>query len=117
MVKLKHHFLLDLVFYLWHNTAMEKDNILKFLRDNKEFLAQRYGVISIGLFGSYARDEAKEDSDIDIAVELKSQNKFMNFFHLKYYLQEKLNRSIDLGIESTLKPIAKEHIQRDIIYV
>ena len=96
---------------------MERDTVLKFLRENKDFMVQQYGVISIGLFGSYARDEAKEDSDIDIAVELKSHNKFMNFFNLKYYLQENLNKPVDIGIESALKPIAKEHIEREIIYV
>uniref|UniRef100_UPI0025FB3F44 nucleotidyltransferase family protein n=1 Tax=Sulfurovum sp. TaxID=1969726 RepID=UPI0025FB3F44 len=70
---------------------MTKEEILTFLRDEKEFLAQNYGVTSIGLFGSYARDEAREDSDIDIAVELKSEKKFMNFFNLKYYLEDNLH--------------------------
>jgi len=96
---------------------MTKDEILNFLRDKKSFLAERYGVLSIGLFGSYARDEARDDSDIDIAVEIESSNKFRSFFDLKYYLEEQLKKQIDLGIESTLKPIAKEYISRDIIYV
>ena len=49
---------------------MTKDEILNFLRDKRAFLAERYGVLSIGLFGSYARDEARDSSDIDIAVEI-----------------------------------------------
>lgn len=96
---------------------MTKEEILIFLQDKKEFLAKNYGVISIGLFGSYARDEARDNSDIDIAVELKSENKFMNFFNLKYFLEEHLSKQIDIGIESALKPIAKKYVQRDIIYV
>ena len=96
---------------------MTKNEILTFLRDKKEFLAQNYGVTSIGLFGSYARDEARENSDIDIAVEMKKENKFMNFFNLKYYLEDNLHKSIDMGIESVLKPVAKEYIEKDIIYV
>jgi predicted nucleotidyltransferase len=95
---------------------MTKNEILTFLRDKKEFLVENYGVISIGLFGSYARDEAREDSDIDIAVEIKRENKFMNFFNLKYYLEDNLHKRIDMGIESALKPVAKEYIQKDIIY-
>jgi hypothetical protein len=47
-------------------------------------------------------------SDIDIAVEIESQNKFRSFFGLKYYLEEKLHNKIDLGIESALKPAARE---------
>jgi predicted nucleotidyltransferase len=95
---------------------MTKNEILTFLRDKKEFLVENYGVISIGLFGSYARDEAREDSDIDIAVEIKRENKFMNFFNLKYYLEDNLHKRIDMGIESALKPVAKEYIAKDIIY-
>jgi len=95
---------------------MTKNEILTFLREKKSYLAEQYGVISIGLFGSYARDEARDDSDIDIVVELQNKNKFMNFFYLKYYLEEHLKKSIDIGIESTLKPIAKEYIDKDIIY-
>jgi predicted nucleotidyltransferase len=95
---------------------MTKNEILTFLHDKKSYLFKTYGVTSIGLFGSYARDEAKEDSDIDIAVELKSENKFMNFFNLKYYLEEQLHKTIDIGIESALKPVAKEYIEKDIIY-
>ena len=95
---------------------MTKEEILTFLRDKKEFLAENYGVLSIGLFGSYARDGAREDSDIDIAVEMKNEHKFMNFFKLKYYLEEQFKKHVDIGIESTLKPIAKEYIDKDIIY-
>jgi len=96
---------------------MTREEILVFLREKKTFLAQNFGVLSIALFGSYARGDAKEKSDIDIAVELKSDNKFMNFFGLKYYLEEHLNKEIDLGIESTIKPAVKESIQKDMIYV
>ena len=96
---------------------MTREEILLFLREKKSFLSQRFGVLSIALFGSYARGEAKEQSDIDLAVELKSDNKFMNFFGLKYYLEEHLNKEIDLGIESTIKPAIKESIQKDMIYV
>jgi len=55
---------------------MTKNEILTFLKDKKAYLQQHFGVISIGLFGSYARGEANEESDIDIAVEIESTNKF-----------------------------------------
>ncbi len=96
---------------------MTKEEILSFLKYKKSFLSQRFGVKSIALFGSYAKDEQNEDSDIDIAVEIESENKFKSFFDLKYYLEEHLKKRVDLGIESTIKPIVKEHIKDDIIYV
>ena len=96
---------------------MNRQEIIKFLVSHKQELYERYGVTRIGLFGSYARDEAGEDSDIDIAVEIESKNKYRSFFGLKRYLEENLKNKVDLGIESTLKPIAREYILKEIIYV
>jgi len=97
--------------------VMDKQEILNFLISNKQELNKKYGVTSIGLFGSYARDEAKHDSDIDIAVEIKSRNKFRSFFGLKMYLENHLNNKVDLGIESTIKSTVKDYILKDMIYV
>jgi predicted nucleotidyltransferase len=97
--------------------TMTKKEILSFLKDKKSFLTQNFGVQSIALFGSYARDEQREDSDIDIAVEIDSENKFKSFFDLKYYLEEHFKQKVDLGIESTIKPIVKEYVKKDIIHV
>lgn len=96
---------------------MEKAVILDFLQRNKQKFAQDFGVTKIGLFGSYARGEAREDSDIDIAVEMDSDNKFRSFFALKHFLEDGLGRKVDLGIESAIKPIAYRHIKKEIIYV
>ena len=95
---------------------MNKQEIIEFLISHKQELHEKYGVTKIGLFGSYARDEAEEDSDIDIAVEIKSKNKFRSFFGLKKHLEENLKNKVDLGIESTLKPIAREYILKEMIY-
>jgi len=95
---------------------MNKQEIIDFLVSHKQELYEKYGVTRIGLFGSYARDEAKEDSDIDIAVEIESSNKYRSFFGLKRHLEEKFKKKVDLGIESTLKPIAKKYILKQIIY-
>ena len=96
---------------------MNKNEILNFLKEHKEELKKKYGVTKIGLFGSYARDEQKENSDIDLAVEIESSNKFRSFFSLKYYLEDTFSNKLDLGIESALKPIVKQHILKEIIYV
>ena len=95
-----------------------RSDIIDFLSRHKEELAQRFGVTRIGLFGSYARAEAKEGSDIDIAVEMRPDHKSLrNFFGLRRYLEQELGRPVDLGIESTLKPQVREEIAREIIHV
>ncbi|MBD3795847.1 MAG: nucleotidyltransferase family protein [Epsilonproteobacteria bacterium] len=96
---------------------MTKIEILDFLKQHKAELEDSFGLKKIGLFGSFARDEQKIDSDIDLAIEIESENKFRSFFALKKYLEDNLKHKIDLGIESTMKPIVKKYIQKEIIYV
>ena len=97
---------------------MTRDDILLFLKAHKQEMQQTYGVELIGLFGSHARQSAHADSDIDIVVELDDEKKTLrNFFGLKRYLEENLGSSVDLGIESSLKPLAKESAKKDMVYV
>jgi predicted nucleotidyltransferase len=95
-----------------------KNDIIMFLQSHKDEMAQRFGVVSVGLFGSYARGEACEDSDIDIAIELSPEKKSLsNFFGVRRYLEQQFGRTVDLGIESALKPFAREVVAREIIHV
>lgn len=96
----------------------DRNDILTFLQTHKDEMAQRFGVVSVGLFGSYARGEAREDSDVDIAIELSPEKKSLsNFFNIRRYLEQQFGKTVDLGIESTLKPLAKEMVAREIIHV
>jgi len=94
---------------------MTKEYILEFLREHKEEFKEKYQVQSIGLFGSYARNEAKESSDIDILVEMPSS--FDNFFDLKYFLEDAFGKSVDLGKLKNLRLLVKQYVDREIIYV
>jgi predicted nucleotidyltransferase len=96
---------------------MDRNVIISFLQLHKQEMLQQFGATKIGLAGSYARDEANEDSDIDIIVEIQSDNKFRSFFNLLYYLQEFLGQKIDLATESSLKPLVRESILKDVVYV
>lgn len=96
----------------------DRSEILTFLQAHKDELAQRFGVVSVGLFGSFARGKACEDSDIDIAIELMPGKKTLgNFLGVRRYLEREFGRKVDLGIESTLKPLAREIIAKEIIHV
>ncbi|MFA6137996.1 MAG: nucleotidyltransferase family protein [Sulfurimonas sp.] len=97
---------------------MTKTFILDFLAQHKNDFFQKYGVTKIGLFGSYVRDDFKDESDIDIAIEMLNEKKSLStFFALKRELENAFNLKVDLGIESSLKPLAKERILKEIVYV
>lgn len=96
---------------------MNKEDIIAFLKTHKEEMRQKFGVTKIGLFGSYVRNEAKENSDIDIAVEMNEEHIFRNFFALEQYLTNHLRKNVDIGTESSIKPVAKKAIMKEIVYV
>jgi len=96
---------------------MDKNEIVLFLKSHKEEFRKKYGVLKIGLFGSYVRGEESEDSDIDIVVEMKDENIFRNFFNLEQYLRDNLHQNVDLGIESAIKPFVKDRLAQEILYV
>jgi len=91
--------------------------VLEFLREHKEELRKQFGVTRLGLVGSYARDEARDDSDIDLVVSLQSENSFRSFFGLLHFLQDNLHERIDLATEASLKPQVRDTILQDIRYV
>jgi predicted nucleotidyltransferase len=94
---------------------MDREYILTFLKEHKEELKQKYHIKKMALFGSFARDEADEKSDIDILVDMPSS--FDKFFELKYYLEENFNREVDLGKFKTLRLFVKDKIEKEILYV
>jgi predicted nucleotidyltransferase len=97
---------------------MKPREITEFLANHKEEITQRLGVVKIGLFGSYARGEADEDSDIDIAIEMLAERKNLhNFMEFKRYLEKTFGKKVDIGIESSLKPEARKTIEKEIFYV
>ena len=92
-----------------------RDEILHFLKEHRGLLQEKYGVKSIALFGSFARDEAEMESDIDLLVDIPSS--FENYFDLKYFLEDAFKRSVDLGKEKTLRKFIKKEIKDELIYV
>ncbi|MFZ3131634.1 MAG: nucleotidyltransferase family protein [Desulfosporosinus sp.] len=86
------------------------------LKEYKPILQDLYYVKKIGIFGSYVRNEQREDSDIDILVEFSKPVGF-EFIQLKYYLEEIFNKKVDLVTPNALKPQIKENILREVSYL
>lgn len=93
-------------------------DIIGNLQRNKRYLYEKFGVTRIGIFGSFIRGENTFSSDIDVVVEMEEDKKNIHsFFALKRYLEKETARRIDLGFEHSLKPIVKERIKKQIVYV
>ena len=91
--------------------------IVNKLKELKPVLQEKYGIEKIALFGSYARGEATENSDIDIVI-LEAKNKTLHSrLNAKKMIEAKLNKKVDLGYYSSMKTFIKNRIQRDFIYV
>ncbi len=73
-------------------------------------ILQRYGVKRVGLFGSCVRGEMREDSDIDILVEIEKDISLLDFVGIKLEIEDALGRKIDLAEYSTIKPLIREKI-------
>ena len=96
---------------------MKRDQALAVLRNNWDRIARDFGVRTIALFGSTARDEADARSDIDILVAFDGPATFDGYTGLKDHLEDLLGSKVDLVIESGLKPRARTLVQRDAILV
>ena len=92
------------------------NNILQILKQHKPTLMEKYPIKSIGLFGSYSRGDYREDSDIDIMVEL-SEPDAVKFILLAYELKELLNKKVDLVSKKGIKPSYYKSLEKDLQYV
>jgi predicted nucleotidyltransferase len=93
-----------------------KNAILEILSAHSRDLT-RFGVLEIGLFGSYARGKMHGGSDIDILVDIEKEKKtFRNFMALCYYLEELLGKKVDLVTRQSLSPYIGLHILKTIQY-
>ena len=97
--------------------AMDKSLVLNLLKTQIEVTRQRFGARHIAVFGSAARDELSETSDIDVLVEFDGLPTFDNYTGLKFFLQDLFKRRVDLVTRDSIKPRMREIIERDLIRV
>ena len=97
--------------------TLNKDSILQTIAAHKKQLVS-YGVIKIGMFGSFVRNQTTNDSDIDFLVDIiKEKKTFRNFMNLNYYLEDLFGRKVDLVTTQSLSPYIGPHILKSVEYV
>ena len=92
-----------------------REEILKKLREHKAEMRTHFSVGQIGLFGSYVRDAPKEESDIDLLVELQEPI-FDHYMDLKFFLEKIFQHPVDLVLADSIKPRLKPLIAREVNY-
>ncbi|MEK6478533.1 nucleotidyltransferase family protein [Catalinimonas sp. 4WD22] len=93
-----------------------KTEILHILSQQKSILAQKYHVDKLGLFGSYAREEATENSDIDILVDF-TKPIGMEIVDLTMELEKALHYPIDIVTINAVRQRLFDYIKQDLVYV
>jgi predicted nucleotidyltransferase len=99
------------------DVLMNRQAILDRLNAEAPGLRTKYGVKSLAVFGSMARGDDHEGSDVDILVTFDGPATFDNFFDLKFYLEDALGRPIDLVTPKALRPEMRPRIERECIHV
>ena len=96
---------------------LTRDEILSNLEQMKKVIRHKYKAELKGFFGSYARGEEKENSDLDILVKFDEDADLFDFAGLSMFLEEKLNCKVDVVPESNIREEIKQYILKEAIYI
>ncbi len=98
-------------------SSLNRDDVLELLRNHKGVLKERFGVSEISLFGSFARDEGRQDSDIDVIVKFDGRPTAKTYFGAQFYIEDLLGRTVDMARREELREAILPNVDRDLINV
>ena len=97
--------------------SMNREEVLDILRTHKPTLAERFGVTDLALFGSFARDEATERSDVDVLVRFDGPATSRSYFGVQFYIEDLLGRRVDLVTHKALRSEFRPYVEREAVDV
>jgi uncharacterized protein len=105
----------------WYNSFIELpsltlDEILSILRSRLPELRERYGVASLGVFGSYVCGEQRRRSDVDVLVEFERAPTLFQLVDMQNQLSGLVGAKVDLVLKRTLKPAIGKRIFAEVVY-
>ena len=94
-----------------------KNEVLKYLKENKETFKKKYGIKEIYLFGSVARGEDNEKSDIDLMIEFVDfeHTTLRNYMGFKEEIETKFKKKSDIATKDMIKPLLFKYISKDLL--
>jgi hypothetical protein len=111
--------LLELAGFYSYNGIMQTEksltHIINMLREALPPITERYGVESLGLFGSYVRQAQRADSDFDLLVTFREPPSLLQFIELENYLSDLLGVKVDLVTKDGLKPGIRQHVLKEVV--
>ena len=96
---------------------MNRDEVLDMLRTHKPTLVERFGVNELALFGSFARDQATDGSDVDILVRFDGPATSRSYFGVQFYIEDLLGRRVDLVTDKALRSELRPYVEREALNV
>jgi predicted nucleotidyltransferase len=97
--------------------TVNRADTIALLLQHKPELQRRFGVVRLALFGSRAREQARDDGDADILVTLDGPADSARYFSAQFYLEDLLGCPVDLVTEEVLRPQLRPFVERDAIHV
>ena len=97
--------------------GMSRDEVLQQLRAHKNVLAEQFGITALALFGSTARDEAQDNSDIDLLVRFDGPATSRRYFGVQFYIEDLLGQSVDLVTDKALRPELRRYVEAEAVDV
>ena len=96
---------------------MRYQETLQLLGDHKPYLAKNFGVVTLALFGSSARDTATAFSDVDLLVSFDGPATSARYFGVQFYLEDLLGCPVDLVTDKALRAELRPSVEREAVHV
>ena len=96
---------------------LSRDEALALLSTHKPELSERFDVTHLALFGSVARDEAGDDSDVDVLVRFDGPATSKRYFGALFYMEDLLGRSVDLVTDNALRKELRPYVEKEAVSV
>ena len=96
---------------------MTRDEVLTLLRAQKTTIMEEFGVVELGLFGSFARDRASDSSDVDILVKFDGCATSKRYFGVQFFIEDLLHRPVDLVTHKALRKEIRPYVVRELVNV
>jgi uncharacterized protein len=93
------------------------EEIKQILRQSKPLLQEQYQITQLGIFGSYARGEQTEESDVDVLIDYDRAPTLFKLVELRDYLSSAIGMKVDIVTQNGLKPRIRERVLSEVVYV